>query len=465
MTRMLELREDFFDQRPSGDWQNSPAIETATEQEAQDSTREIRTQLVQPGEHLSPELREEMRQRILLQDALSMAHHANQAKSTFLASMSHDLRTPMNAILGFTGIALNNMDDPQRVEECLQKILSSSKHLLNLLNDILDVSRIESGKIQIQEEAMDLKDMAEWLNDLFQPQVDERDLSFVLDFSQIKNSLVYGDPLRLNQILVNLIGNAIKFTEPGGNVVVRCYQQRTAPTGYGTYEFSVKDTGCGMSPEFLDHIFEPFTRDDIEPVRKTEGTGLGMSITKNLIDMMGGTIEVSSKLGLGSQFVVRVDLRLQDDSQEAFYKQVESGVAILSKKKLPKRAKFRGKRALIADDDDLSREILCELLKEQGFTVEEANDGQQALQKVAESEPFHYDAILMDMHMPNMDGSTATKAIRLLDRDDTAHLPIIATTANAFSEDRRDALDSGMTEYVSKPINIHRLLDILEKSL
>ena len=407
---------------------------------------------------VSDETREQMRQRALLQDALVLAQNASSAKSTFLANMSHDIRTPMNAITGFTSIALAHLDDRERVEDCLRKIRASSSHLLSLINDILDMSRIESGKVELNEEPMDLRALADKVRDLFQGQAAEQGLGLTVDFSAVRDADVVGDPLRLSQILVNLIGNAVKFTDPGGSVVVRGWQRQEAPTGYGTYLVSVKDTGRGMGPEFLERVFAPFEREVVDGAPKVEGTGLGMSITKNLIDMMGGSIAVTSAPGEGSEFVVTLDLRLRDGAGG----RAGAGAARAARRD---QARFRGKRVLVADDDDLSREIVQEILREQGLVVDAVEDGASAVDAIAASEPFAYAAVLMDMHMPHLDGIAATRAIRALDRDDAAALPIVAVTADAFDEDRRAAMEAGMTAHVSKPLDLARLLALLDELL
>ena len=413
---------------------------------------------------VSAESREQMRQKALLQDALALAQHASSAKSTFLANMSHDIRTPMNAITGFANIALGHLDDPARVKDCLEKIHGASNHLLSLINDILDMSRIESGKVAIAEEPISLAALADELRDLFESQAHERGIDLTIDFSDIADADVYGDALRLSQILVNIIGNALKFTDPGGTVLVRGRQRRGAPTGYGSYELSVKDTGRGMGADFIGRVFEPFERETVAGAAKVEGTGLGMPITKNLVDMMGGSIAVESEPGVGSEFVVTLELRLQEGGGAAGAPR-EAGATAGDGAPRRDPGRFRGKRVLVADDDDLSREILQEILREQGFFVDAAEDGAAALAQVAASEPFAYHALLMDMHMPGLDGAAATRAIRALDRDDVAVMPIIAVTADAFEEDRRAAMEAGMTVHVSKPIDLPRLLALLDDLL
>ncbi|MCI8468105.1 MAG: response regulator [Eggerthellaceae bacterium] len=425
------------------------------------SLSEDHDEVVLAARDISDETRAQMRQKALLQDALALAQHASNAKSTFLANMSHDIRTPMNAITGFTSIALSHPDDPARVQDCLEKILLSSNHLLSLINDILDMSRIESGKVQITEEPLSLRAMAGDLRGLFQEQADERGIHLAIDFSGIRDDAIYGDPLRLQQILVNLIGNALKFTDAGGSVVVRGRQRGDAPTGYGTYDLSVKDTGRGMAPEFLAHIFEPFEREAADGLPKVEGTGLGMPITKNLVDMMGGAIAIDSTPGVGSEFVVTLDLRLQDDAAD----RPRTGAADQPATPRHDPSRFRGKRVMVADDDDLSREIMQEILREQGLVVDAAEDGATAVEMLAASDPFAYDAVLMDLHMPHLDGIAAARAMRALERDDAASLPIIAVTADAFEEDRRTALEAGMTAHVAKPIDLARLLALLDELL
>lgn len=413
---------------------------------------------VMAARNVSHEMREQMRQKAALQSALELAEHASSAKSTFLTNMSHDFRTPMNAISGFATIALDHMEDTGRVRDCLHKILLSSDHLLSLVNDILDVSRIESGKLSLSEEVVDLYGLGDDLVSMFADKAREYGIDFTVDVGGLSHPLVISDTMRLNQILVNTVGNALKFTNRGGLVAVTLRESPEAPRGFGAYVLTVRDTGCGMTPAFLDKLFDPFERDGVGYTNQTEGTGLGMTITKSLVDLLGGSIEVESAVGRGTTFTIRLPLRLADGA----------GASGLSDEEEQERVAvrdFTGFRVLVVDDDDLSREILVEILKDHGFTLEEARDGDAAVQKVASADPFHFDAVLMDMRMPRMDGDEATRAIRALERPDAATLPIIAETADAFEEGQRRAKEAGMTDLTTKPLNMHELLGMLDKYL
>ncbi len=396
------------------------------------------------------------RQKAALEDALALAEHASRAKSTFLTNMSHDFRTPMNSISGFAGIALNHLDEPERVRDCLDKINRSSAHLLSLVNDILDMSRIESGKVVLEERPVDLLEMARGMEVMFSGQAAERGMDFAVTTDEVRDARVMADELRLNQILVNIIGNAFKFTPDGGLVEVKMWQHAEAPSGYGRYSMSVIDTGCGMKPGFEETLFNPFEREGSDGTEHTEGTGLGMAITRNLVDMMGGTLEVTSHVGQGSEFVVTVPLRLaqapEDDAAE-LVPTTEADVRDVYS--------FEGKHALVVDDDELSREVMCEILKQYGFTVEEADDGTSAVAAVAAAQAGTFDVVIMDMRMRQMDGDEATCAIRELPRADAATLPVIAVTADAFEESAQRAKAAGMTAHTTKPLNVRNLLNIL----
>ena len=413
---------------------------------------------VMAARNVSDEMREQMRQKAALQTALELAEHASSAKSTFLTNMSHDFRTPMNAISGFATIALDHMEDAGRVRDCLHKILLSSDHLLNLVNDILDVSRIESGKLSLSEDVVNLYELGDDLASMFGEKAREGGIDFTVDVAGLVHPLVVSDTMRLNQILVNTVGNALKFTNRGGMVAVTLREGSDAPRGFGSYVLTVRDTGCGMTPEFLDKLFDPFEREGVGYTNQTEGTGLGMTITKSLVDLLGGSIGVESAVGRGTTFTIRLPLRLADD-HAAGEAEGDEG------RNCPDTRDFSGYRVLVVDDDDLSREILVEILKDHGFVLEEARDGDAAVQKIASVEPFHFDAVLMDMRMPRMDGDEATRVIRDLDRPDAATLPIIAETADAFEEGLRRAKDAGMTDLTTKPLNMHELLGLLDKYL
>ena len=525
-----------------------------------------------------------------LQVAVEKAESANRAKSTFLSNMSHDIRTPMNAIIGFTTLALSNIDDTDRVKDYLAKTLASSNHLLSLINDVLDMSRIESGKIHLEEVEVNLSDVLHDLKTIVSGQIYAKQLELYMDAMDVTDEDVYCDKTRLNQILLNLLSNAIKFTPAGGTVSVRVRQLAGKVRGCGQYEFRIKDNGIGMSQEFAQKIFEPFERERTSTVSRIQGTGLGMAITKNIVDMMGGTIEVQTAQGKGTEFTVCVPMRAQTEQRpvekiteleglkalvvdddfntcdsvtkmlvkvgmraewtlsgkEAVLRARQSiemsdvyhayiidwrlpdmngievtrqirslhddtpiiiltaydwsdieveakaaGVTAFCSKPMfmsdlretlmsalgqkpadavqrllpEKNADFKGKHILLVEDNELNREIAQEILQEYGFLVDTAENGAVAVEKVSTAAPGSYDLVLMDVQMPIMDGYTATRKIRALDDPARAKLPIIAMTANAFDEDRRNALESGMNGFLSKPIVIDDLVQELRKIL
>ena len=525
-----------------------------------------------------------------LQVAVEKAESANRAKSTFLSNMSHDIRTPMNAIIGFTTLALSNIDDTDRVKDYLGKTLASSNHLLSLINDVLDMSRIESGKIHLEEVEVNLSDVLHDLKTIVSGQIYAKQLELYMDAMDVTDEDVYCDKTRLNQILLNLLSNAIKFTPAGGTVSVRVRQLAGKVRGCGQYEFRIKDNGIGMSQEFAQKIFEPFERERTSTVSRIQGTGLGMAITKNIVDMMGGTIEVQTAQGKGTEFTVCVPMRAQTEQRpvekiteleglkalvvdddfntcdsvtkmlvkvgmraewtlsgkEAVLRARQSiemsdvyhayiidwrlpdmngievtrqirslhddtpiiiltaydwsdieveakaaGVTAFCSKPMfmsdlretlmsalgqkpadavqrllpEKNADFKGKHILLVEDNELNREIAQEILREYGFLVDSAENGAVAVEKVSTAAPGSYDLLLMNVQMPIMDGYTATRKIRALDDPARAKLPILAMTANAFDEDRRNALESGMNGFLSKPIVIGDLVQELHKIL
>ena len=399
--------------------------------------------------------------RVAAEDALKVAESASKAKSTFLSNMSHDIRTPMNAIIGFATLALDDIRDGKKVEDYLSKILSSSKHLLGLINDILDMSRIESGKVVLEEQETDLVTTLQELQSIMEGQAKERKLKLHVDYSNLRDRHVYCDKTRLNQVMFNLLANAVKFTSEGGSIWLTMSQME--PTyeveDRAIYEIRVKDTGIGMDKAFIKHIFEPFERERTSTVSKIQGTGLGMAITKNIVDMMGGTIEVESQKGVGTEFIIRLELRLQAEAGAAN----EEGAKQHSHVKGV--AEFAGKRLLLAEDNELNREIACMLLSKYGFVIDTAENGQEAVDLVAASAPGYYDLVLMDIQMPVMDGHEATRKIRSLENKVLAKVPVVAMTANAFDEDRKAAKECGMNGFISKPIHMQEVVQALRMCL
>ena len=526
--------------------------------------------------------------RHLAEQSFLVAEEANKAKSTFLSNMSRDIRTPMNAIIGFTTLAASNIDNQEKVKDYLSKILSSSNHLLSLINDVLDMSRIESGKIYLEEQEANLSDILHDIKTIITGQIHAKQLELYMDVMDVTDEDVYCDKTRLNQVLLNLLSNAIKFTPAGGTVSVRVAQLPNAPEGSGLYEIRVKDTGIGMSQQFAKRIFEPFERERTSTVSKIQGTGLGMAISKNIIDMMGGTIEVHTEQDKGTEFVIRVALRLQPERRsaekikeleglkalvvdddfntcdsvtkmlvqvgmrsewtlfgkeailrarqsielgDAFHAYIidwrlpdmngievtrqiralgdetpiiiltaydwsdieaeakaagvtafcskpmfmsdlrETLLAALGQQKAESGSilphvndafRFKEKRLLLVEDNELNREIALEILGEYGFQIDSAENGVQAVEKVTASKPGDYDLVLMDIKMPLMDGYEATRRIRALENPALAGIPILAMTANAFDEDRKAAMDCGMNGFLSKPIQIEELIHTLQ---
>ena len=523
-----------------------------------------------------------------LEIALQHEGAANRAKREFLFNMSHDIRTPMNAIIGFTSLAATHIDNRDQVLDYLKKISISSQHLLSLINDVLDMSRIESGKVKLDEKAVHLPDLIHDVRSIIQPNITAKRLALFIDTMDVVDEDIITDPLRLNQVLLNILSNAIKFTPTGGMISIRIAQKNGAPKGYASYEFHIKDNGIGIDKEFQKHIFEEFSREESSTVSGIQGTGLGLSITKNIVDLMGGTISIESEPGKGSEFIVglcfalsgqKIELRqipqleglralvADDDTdtclsvstmlskigmrpewtisgKEAVIRTryaVEQGdafsvyiidwlipdmngieivrqirrvigdscpIIILTaydwadiedearaagvtafcekplflselrrvlaepfrvetahKPTLPAEAGLRGKRILLVEDNVLNREIAQEILQENGLLVDTAEDGVAAVRKMEQAAPGQYDLILMDIQMPRMDGYEATRKIRAMADAQKANIPIFAMTANAFEEDRQNALKAGMNGHIAKPLDIQHLLQVLAEAL
>lgn len=394
-----------------------------------------------------------------LQQALDIAKSANKAKSRFLANMSHDIRTPINAIIGMTQIAKDRlaMDEPgketQQVGDCLDKIRISSRHLLSLINDVLDMSKIEGGQISLQEDACRLDEIVEGIVAIVGPQAAARSQTLTVDTAGVVHRSFAGDRLRLNKILLNLLSNAVKYTGEGGWIRFGVDELESDNPNYAVLRFTVADNGMGMSPTFMERIFEPFSRSEQAIAAQIQGTGLGMSITRAVVDAMGGTITVASRENEGTSFCVILEFRRESMEEPFPAEKPETG----------ERYDYRGRRFLLAEDNELNAEILIALLKMQGADVEWAVNGEEAVQKFQNHPPGYYDAIFMDVMMPRMNGYEATAAIRKLPRGDAAAIRIIAMTANAFVEDVQAALDAGMNAHVSKPVDMDRLAYLLNK--
>ena len=387
------------------------------------------------------------------------AEESNRAKSTFLSNMSHDIRTPMNAIIGYTALAEKERDTPPQIAAYLQKIDTSSHQLLSLINDVLDMSRYESGKMELDPVKTDLLELLEEVHDAFAPDMQAKGLSFALDTARVRDRYVYCDSARLQRVLRNLVGNAYKFTPEGGSVSVALWQTGEGENGTGSYELRVRDSGVGMSREFAETVFEAFTREKTSTDSGLQGTGLGMAITKNILDLMGGTIAVKTAPGAGTEWRIHLDFALQseaDIAQEQAAREAPAETPPLD---------FSGMKLLLVEDNAINREIAALVLEEKGFALESAENGREAVEMVAAARPGEFDAVLMDVQMPVMDGYAATRAIRALPDAARAAVPILAMTANAFSEDVQAALDAGMDGHIAKPLDVEKMIETLSAVL
>ncbi len=405
------------------------------------------------------EARKKMEQRRILEEALQQANKANEAKSAFLSNMSHDIRTPLNAIVGFTSLALSHSDSKQKVEEYLNKIMVSENHLLSLINDVLDMSRIESGKMQLEETPCGVSEIVQGLVNIVQADVRAKKLTLNVDIKNISDEEIYCDKLRLNQALLNVLGNAVKYTKAGGSIRFGVVQKTRTFAESAEYEFCVEDTGIGMSKEFLANIFEPFEREKNTTIGGIQGTGLGMAITKNIVEMMKGSIKVESELGVGTKVVLSFAFRLHHEKEvrKDVQKPGEGGAKSLDT--------FRNGRILLVEDNELNQEIAMAILGEAGICVELAQNGQIAVDMMKKAAPDYYQLILMDVQMPVMNGYEATREIRKLENKELASIPILAMTANAFEEDKKEALKNGMNGHISKPVDVDKLFETLSEIL
>ena len=410
------------------------------------------------------------RQRELIA-AKERAEESSKAKSTFLSNMSHDIRTPMNAIIGYLNLAKDLHktcencpmykkepcpdDVPDRMYTFLEKISASSEHLLALINDVLEMSRIESGKMELELVDTNIVAAMDEVRDMFATQMTGKKISFTVT-AEVTDKFIMCDKNRLDRVLLNLLSNAYKFTPEGGTINVKLKQVGQSYDGTGDYELRVKDSGIGMTPEFAAKVFEAFERERTSTVSGIQGTGLGMAITKSIVDLMGGTIRVETEKGKGTEFIINVAFKLAEEMREDVADENQQAAQII---------KFIGKKLLLVDDIDINREIAKMLLEGAGFVVDTAVDGQDAVEKISNSKPGEYDAVLMDIQMPIMNGYEAAKKIRALDDSKLAKIPIIAMTANAFSEDVKAALDAGMNAHIAKPIDIPNMMSTLAKVL
>lgn len=409
--------------------------------------------------NVDDEIEHEMKQKKLLQDTLSMAESASHAKTMFLSNMSHDIRTPMNAIIGFTTLALNHISEQAMVKTYLDKIKSSSNHLLSLINDVLDMSRIESGKMKINKTVSTVEKIVGDVDTVMQSQIQMKHLEYSLIKRGNLTRPVMMDGLRLNQILINIVGNAVKYTPEYGKVQFMITEMPSISDNTSSYQFRIKDNGIGMSKKFLEKIFTPFERDENKAIAKIQGTGLGLAITKSLVDIMEGSIFVKSEEGKGSEFLVCFDLENAKEGELSVEEKKENVYesSVINS--------FKDVRILLVEDNELNREIATELLKSVGFILDEAENGSQAVQMVNDSPAGYYKVILMDVMMPVMNGYESTKKIRSLEDKAKANVPIIAMTANAFEEDKNQAIDCGMDKFVSKPFDINDLLVKLKEMI
>ena len=404
---------------------------------------------------VTEEKEHELEQDKILRKALVSAEHANRAKTAFLNNMSHDIRTPMNAIIGFTSLAAEHLDDREIIRDYLGKISTSGQHLLSLINDVLDMSRIESGSVKIEKTKVHLSDILEDLKTIILESVHAKQQKLLIKMQDVVHEDIITDKLRLTQVLLNIISNAVKFTPIGGTIQILVEEKISQKVGYAVYSFCIKDNGIGMSKEFQEHVFDSFAREHTVTESGITGTGLGMAITKNIVDLMGGTIHLTSKQGEGSEFIVTLECELANKTVQ----DKQSSCPKAEKKHLD----YSGKKVLLVEDNELNREIATEILKSLGLKVDCAADGMEAVEIMSSEAGNQYDMIFMDIQMPKMDGYTATREIRTLNDSKKANIPIIAMTANAFDEDRKKAIKAGMNGHIAKPIDVNVILQNLDR--
>jgi signal transduction histidine kinase/ActR/RegA family two-component response regulator len=384
-----------------------------------------------------------------LEEACQQAEAANDAKTSFLFNMSHDIRTPMNAIIGFADLLEKHQEEPEKRVDYLRKIQDSSSVLLSIINNVLEMARIEKGTLVVDSSPWSVKQFNDSLESVFADMMREKDLEFTKEVD-VQHEYVLCDPIKLREVYINILSNAYKYTNPDGKVHMKLQELPCDREGYARYQTTISDTGMGMAEDFLPHLFEEFSRENNTTDNKIEGTGLGMPIVKRLVELMEGTIEVRSKKGVGTTFIVTFPFKIteQNDLSDHDAAEVDTDV-------------FNGKKILLAEDNDLNAEIAVELLTEAGFEVERAEDGRVCVDMLQNAESHRYDLILMDVQMPNMNGYEATKTIRAMPDREKADIPIIAMTANAFEEDKRDAQRAGMNAHLAKPVNVKELYKTL----
>lgn len=403
---------------------------------------------------ITKDMTEQVQRQKLLKSALNQAQTANIARNTFLQNMSHDIRTPLNAIIGYTELAKKHKADVDRLDSYLSQIRVASEQLLAIVNESMEVTRMESGKVTLVENIVMLGDLLAELERVMRPQVEVKMIQFTIDRSQVRHSVIYMDFLRVKEILFQLLDNAVKYTEPNGRVTLTVIEEDVQLSHYGKFQFVVEDNGRGISQEFQKDLFQPFKRERNTTKSGVLGTGLGLSVVKSLVDLMEGRVVVESREGRGSKFTVNLLLRLAEDSPAQDQTQL-----------LLDKIDLKGKRILLVEDNEINREIAEELLADEGYRVETANDGSVALEMVKNAKPQYYDLILMDIQMPVMDGHKATKAIRTLEDRELASIPIIALSANAFAEDYKRSIEAGMDAHVPKPIRIEELQETIRNVL
>ncbi|MDR1700007.1 MAG: response regulator, partial [Lachnoclostridium sp.] len=398
-----------------------------------------------------------------LETAIFESNEANRAKSIFLSNMSHDIRTPLNGIIGMTAIAFGKTDDPKKLSDCLRKIDRSSRHLQTLINDVLDMSKIESGKLFLNTVDIYLPEFTKGLINMIGPQAKSKEQKLNISTLSVTHRYIQGDPLRLNQLFINILSNSVKFTPVGGDIGLTIKELPCEREGFARFEFTCYDTGIGMSEEYLQHIFESFSREKDSRIDKTEGSGLGLSITKKIVDMMEGDIRVVSEKNKGTTFIVTLEFPISE-------MEVISNAEAQREEEKKKEAQrdgmpLDGIRVLMAEDNELNTEIAVEILSASGILIDCASDGKEAVERFNQSAPSTYAVILMDMQMPVMTGCEAATAIRKLSHPDAKTIPIIAMTANAFEEDIREALAAGMDAHIAKPVDFETLKTVISKFL